>query len=120
MTNKELCDNYLSFLKDKGFRIDIISGQTNLVEDIISGQTNLVDVVLIVKGQSIIDRQVFTIKEIEEDLLQFISFASRINRVEKNKLGVISVGDDGEPIEIEKISDDKQLLTILTIYLKQK
>ena len=111
MTNKELCDNYLSFLIDKGFRIDIISG---------NDQTNLVDMILIVKGQSIVDRQVFTIKEIEEDLLQFISFASRINRVEKNKLGVVSVDDDGEPIEIEKISDDKQLLTILTIYLKQK
>ncbi len=111
MTNNELCDNYLSFLKDKGFRIDIISA---------NDQTNLVDMILIVKGQSIIDRQVFTIKEIEEDLLQFISFASRINRVEKNKLGVVSVDDDGEPIEIEKISDDKQLLTILTIYLKQK
>lgn len=109
MTNKELCDNYLSFLIDKGFRIDIISDQTNLV-----------DVILIVKGQSIIDRQVFTIKEIEEDLLQFISFTSRINRVEKNKLGVVSVDDDSEPIEIEKISDDKQALTILTIYLKQK
>lgn len=108
MTNKELCDNYLSFLKDKGFRIDIISG-------------NDLDMILIVKGQSIVYRQVFTIKEIEEDLLQFISFASRINRVEKNKLGVVSDDESvGEPIEIEKISDDKQVLTILTIYLKQK
>lgn len=108
MTNNELCDNYLSFLIDKGFRIDIISN-------------NGCDMILIVKGQSIIDRQVFTIKEIEEDLLQFISFASRINRLELNKLGAsTTLYGSHEPIEIEKISDYKQELTILTIYLKQK
>lgn len=108
MTNKELCDNYLSFLIDKDFRIDIISN-------------NGYDTILIVKGQSIVDRQVFTIKEIEEDLLQFISFASRINRLELNKLGASTLLPyKVEPIEIEKISDYKQALTILTIYLKQK
>ena len=76
----------------------------------------------IAKGQSIVDRQVFTIKEIEEDLLQFISFASRINRLELNKLGVVgeSSSSRASAIEIGKISDYKQELTILTIYLKQK
>lgn len=41
MTTKELCDNYLSFLKDKNFRIDIVSNKN-------------IDMILIVKGNSIV------------------------------------------------------------------
>lgn len=66
------------------------------------------------------DREVFTIKEIEEDIVQFVNLTSNINRLAVNKLGVVSNDNETQPIEIDKISDDKQLLTILTIYLKKE